>query len=65
MPIEKTNMKIKTKVTINCGLYEDIRPEIEIDTEDIEASKKILLALHKHFHGIFTQGYQDEKKDER
>ena len=28
----------------------DIRPEITIDTESIEESKKLVLALHKHFY---------------
>ena len=54
-------MKIKAKFTINVGLYEDIRPEVEIDTENIEESKAVIKALHNHFHGMF---YPDsEKKD--
>ena len=57
----KVNMKIKAKLTINVGLYEDIRPEVEIDTENIEESKAVIKALHNHFHGMF---YPDsEKKD--
>ena len=43
-------MKIKSTVTINMGLYMDIRPEITIDTENIEGAKKTVLALHKHFY---------------
>ena len=54
-------MIIKATITINCGVYEDIRPEIEIDTENIEEAKRVVKALHNHFHGMF---YPDsEKKD--
>jgi hypothetical protein len=34
------------------GLYMDIRPEITIDTEDYEASKKLINDLHKHFYKL-------------
>jgi len=54
-------MKIKSTLTINCGLYEDIRPEVEIDTDNIEESKDVIKALHNHFHGMF---YPDQEKKE-
>ena len=45
-------MKIKAIVTINMGLYMDIRPEIEIDTEKVEEAKKLIISLHKHFYKL-------------
>ena len=55
-------MIIKATITINCGVYEDIRPEIEIDTENIEEAKRVVKALHNHFHGMF---YPDAEKKEQ
>ena len=45
-------MKIKAEVTIAIAPFENIKPVIEIDTEKIEDSKKLVEALHKHFHGL-------------
>ena len=45
-------MKIKTSVTIDIGQYENIKPEIEIDTENLTEAKKTLFLLWSEFHGI-------------
>ena len=57
-------MKIKAVVTINMGLYMDIRPEIEIDTENIEIAKQTVRELHKHFFGLLDPRNLEEKKTE-
>lgn len=57
-------MKIKAIVTINMGLYMDIRPEIEIDTENVELSKQTVRELHKHFFGLLDPSKLEEKKTE-
>ena len=57
-------MKIKAVVTINMGLYMDIRPEIEIDTENIEVAKQTVRELHKHFFGLLDPRNLEEKKTE-
>ena len=60
-------MKLKAIVTINMGLYMDIRPEIEIDTENIEESKNLVRSLHKHFYKLLevskpiTKSYKPKK----
>ena len=57
-------MKIKAVVTINMGLYMDIRPEIEIDTENVEVAKQTVRELHKHFFGLLDPRNLEEKKTE-
>ena len=47
-------MKIKSVVTINMGLYMDIRPEVEIDTENYTEAKKLIRELHKNFYGLLN-----------
>lgn len=49
-------MKIKAQVIINMGLYQDIRPEVTIDTDNPEETKKLILFLHKHFYKLLDQG---------
>lgn len=53
-------MKIKAKVTINMGLYMDLRPEIEIDTENYEEAKRLIKELHQNFFGLLN-GKPEEK----
>lgn len=48
-------MKIKAQVTIDIGQYENIKPEIEIDTENLTEAKKLLFDLWAEFHGITNQ----------
>jgi len=48
-------MKIKAQVTINLGLYMDLRPEITIDTEDYQASRELIKELHKNFWGLLDK----------
>jgi hypothetical protein len=53
-------MKIKAIVTINMGLYMDIRPEVEIDTEDYESSRSLLRELHANFFGLFNNKSEED-----
>ena len=46
------------------GLYMDIRPEIEIDTENVEVAKQTVRELHKHFFGLLDPRNLEEKKTE-
>ena len=55
-------MKLKAIITINMGLYMDIRPEIEIDTDKIEESKQLVKALHKHFYKLLEGPVRTYKK---
>lgn len=55
-------MKIKAEITIAIGAYENIKPTIEIDTENIEEAKQVVKALHKHFHGLVDPSTDHEKK---
>ena len=48
------NMKIKSTVTINMGLYMDIRPEVEIDTENYDEAKRLVQELHANFYGLLN-----------
>ena len=47
-------MKIKSTVTINMGLYMDIRPEIEIDTDNYAEAKRLVQELHSNFYGLLN-----------
>lgn len=47
-------MKIKSIVTINMGLYMDIRPEIEIDTDNYDEAKRLVQELHSNFYGLLN-----------
>lgn len=55
-------MKIAAKLTINIGQYEDIRPEIIIDTENLEETKDVIIKLWDAFHGLvkFRMSPKDE-----
>lgn len=44
--------KIKAEITIAIGSYENIKPVIEIDTDNIGAAKNDLLKLWDAFHNI-------------
>jgi hypothetical protein len=45
-------MKIKTTLTIDINQYENIKPEIEIDTDNLEEAKSLILKLWDEFHGL-------------
>mgnify|MGYP001616639659 CR=1 FL=1 len=50
-----TNMKLKATLCVNLGLYMDLRPEIEIDTENYEEAKGLIKELHQNFFGLLTE----------
>ena len=53
-------MKLKAKVTINTGLYMDIRPEIELDVPDDLKNEQLVEWLHTKYHGLLSK---KEKRD--
>jgi hypothetical protein len=57
-------MKIKTQVIINTGLYQDIRPVIEIDTENYEEARKLIKELHKNFFGLLNGKTKEDEINE-
>lgn len=48
-------MKIKAVVTINLGLYMDIRPEIEIDVPDGLKNEALVEYLHTTYKGLLQE----------
>ena len=58
----KIQNKIKAVLTINVGLYEDIRPEVEIDLNDIESSKETVKKLYLAFHGLGAEAEKERNK---
>lgn len=48
------NELIKAEVLISTGTFENIKCEVFIDTKNIEDSKNVIRALHRHFHGLFV-----------
>ena len=52
-------MKLQATLTINLGLYMDIRPVIEIDTENYQEARTLIKELHKNFFGLLN-GQPDE-----
>ena len=52
-------MKLQATLTINLGLYMDVRPVIEIDTENYEEARKLIKELHKNFFGLLN-GQKDD-----
>ena len=44
--------KIKATITINMGLYMDIRPEVEIEVPENLSGPELVQWLHKEYHGI-------------
>ena len=55
-----SNMKYPAKIIIATGTFMNITVELEIDTENIEESKAVIQALHKHFYGLLDE---NTKKD--
>ena len=60
-------MKIKATITINMGLYMDIRPEVEIEVPENLTGPELALWLHKEYFGLLDgrkveppQGEPDE-----
>ena len=53
-------MKYPAKIIIATGTFMNITVELEIDTENIEESKAVIQALHKHFYGLLDE---NTKKD--
>jgi hypothetical protein len=45
-------MKIEAEITLSIGQYENIKPTITIDTEDIGASKDLICKLWDTFHNL-------------
>jgi hypothetical protein len=45
-------MKIDAEITISIGQYENIKPTITIDTDDIGASKDVIYKLWDTFHNM-------------
>jgi hypothetical protein len=50
-------MKLKAQITIDINQYENVKPEIEIDTEDLGAAKELILKLWDAFHGLCQNRY--------
>jgi hypothetical protein len=48
--LNEINMKIKAQLTIDIGVYENIKPEIEIDTENLEEAVNTIHLLWDRFH---------------
>jgi hypothetical protein len=47
-------MKIKAILTINTGVYMDLRPEIEIEVPDGLKNKALVQYLHREYWGCLT-----------
>lgn len=48
-------MKLKAKNITNTGTYMHLETEIVIDTEDYEATRKLLRELHENFFKLHEQ----------
>jgi len=57
-------MKIKTKITIPLVQYGNLRPEIEIDTENIEESKKTIRLLFDEFYNLIERDSRKDSQDD-
>ena len=55
-------MKFKATVTINMGLYMDIRPEIEVDTDNLEEARELVRNLYMAFFGLLNGTPEDLKQ---
>ena len=44
-------MKLKTQITIDINQFENVKPEIELDTEDLDAGLELIQKLWSKFHG--------------
>lgn len=57
-------MIIKATLTINTGLYMDIRPEIEITAPDGLSDVELAIWLHDRYHGLYTKHEQAVREEE-
>lgn len=48
----KANSKYPAKIIIATGTFMNVTIDLIIDTEDMKASKDIIKAFHRHFHGL-------------
>ena len=57
--------KIKAVLTINLGLYMDIRPEIEIEVPDELQGKELAEWLHTEYKGLYERKEQADRERPR
>lgn len=55
-------MIIATEITIAINQYENVKPVVDVDTEDLEGAKKLIIQLWDAFHDLCL--YRPTKKDE-
>ena len=58
-------MKLKAVLTINLGLFMDLRPEIELDVPDGLAGQELIKYLHQTYWGLLTPERIDKEWSDR
>lgn len=56
-------MKIKVIMSIQNAPFENIQPEVELDTEEMTEGLKVIDSLYKLFHMRHVDVPEAEKKD--
>lgn len=55
-------MKLKAQLTIDINQYENLKPEIEIDTDKLDEAVELIKELHNKFHKICDGTFERQER---